>query len=205
MQSTLYEVFGYSTFRSSQRGIVNATLAGRDVFVIMPTGGGKSLCYQLPAMITVGVTVVICPLVSLIQDQVDSMIQQGVVAESLSASQTFEEQSHIMRQLRDADALRSEDGIRLLYVTPERLSASSSLTNLLRRLHSFHLLRRFVVDECHCVSVRALPGAPTEPRPWPTGHRLVPDRLRSPLCHGRHACRCVPRRAAALPLAAMGA
>ena len=70
MKDALAFVFGFRTMRLHQRAIVNATLAGRDVFVIMPTGGGKSLCYQLPAMIAGGVTVVICPLVSLIQDQV---------------------------------------------------------------------------------------------------------------------------------------
>ena len=76
MRDTLFLVFGYRDFRSTQRAIINATLARRDVFVIMPTGGGKSLTYQLPAMIGGGVTVVVCPLVSLIQDQVESMVNQ---------------------------------------------------------------------------------------------------------------------------------
>ena len=148
----LLETFGYRTFRSNQRGIVNATLARRDVFVIMPTGGGKSLTYQLPAMIHGGVTVVVCPLVSLIQDQVESMIHQGVFAEYLSSTQSWDEQSSIFRQLRDPQLVRSSEGIRLLYVTPERLSASGQLTSMLRRLHDNGLLARFVVDECHCVS-----------------------------------------------------
>jgi len=152
MRETLFSVFGYRVFRSNQCGIVNATLAKRDVFVIMPTGGGKSLTYQLPAMIHGGVTVVVCPLVSLIQDQVESMIHQGVVAEYLSATQSYDEQQVIMRALRDPRHVRSCDGIRLLYVTPERLSASGSLSSMLRRLHSEGLLARFVVDECHCVS-----------------------------------------------------
>ena len=98
MLEKLLDKFGYREFRLQQRGIVNATLSKRDVFVIMPTGGGKSLTYQLPAMIKGGVTVVVCPLVSLIQDQVMSMTNQGVNAEMLSSTQSYDQQQDVFRQ-----------------------------------------------------------------------------------------------------------
>ena len=152
LQVTLANVFGYRSLRMHQRAIVNATMSSRDVFVIMPTGGGKSLCYQLPAMLGGGVTVVVCPLVSLITDQVDSMMQSGVIAEYLSSARTGDEQQDVFRRLRSPAAVDASDGIRLLYVTPERLSYGGALTNVLHGLHRQGQLARFVIDECHCVS-----------------------------------------------------
>ena len=150
LSRTLERVFGHRQFRQNQRAIVNATMSRRDVFVIMPTGGGKSLCYQLPAMLEDGLTVVICPLISLIQDQVQAMRSQGVSADFLSGSQSQEESSNVFAQLWRGDV--GSRGLTLLYVTPERIVASPGFSKALHFLHGRGKLKRFVVDEAHCVS-----------------------------------------------------
>ena len=121
-----------------------------DVFVIMPTGGGKSLCYQLPAMCLPGITIVVCPLVSLIQDQVSAMENQGVPAFQLSSTQSIDEQREVYDEMYSASA--DEIPGLLVYVTPERLSASGKLQNCLSSLARNRKLARFVIDEAHCVS-----------------------------------------------------
>ena len=150
LSRTLERVFGHRQFRQNQRAVVNATMSRRDVFVIMPTGGGKSLCYQLPAMLEDGLTVVVCPLISLIQDQVQAMRQQGVSADFLSGSQSQEESSNVFAQLWRGDV--GSRGLTLLYVTPERIVASPGFSKALHFLHGRGKLKRFVVDEAHCVS-----------------------------------------------------
>jgi len=143
-------VFGNDTFRPRQREIISAALAKRDVFVLMPTGGGKSLCYQLPAVISPGVTVVITPLLSLMQDQVQALCNApggGVPATYLSSQQTPTEAHAVHMELA-----KDRPTVKLLYVTPEQLAIGAKLRDRLEKLNSRGLFSRLVVDECHCVS-----------------------------------------------------
>ena len=142
--------FGHCEFRPGQKSVIENAISGRDVFVLMPTGGGKSLCYQLPAWCCPGLTVVISPLLSLIQDQVQSMTKLGVESVYLASSQDYEsEQVGITRRINETAA---HGGVKLLYLTPEKLSNSTHMQSMLRRLHSRKLISRFVVDEAHCLS-----------------------------------------------------
>lgn len=146
----LRRVFGLSSFRPSQRDVVDAVLAGRDVFVLMPTGGGKSLCYQLPAVVSVGLTVVVSPLLSLVQDQVAALLAApcgGIPAASLSSALPEATRRAVLREL-EAGA----PTLKLLYVTPEQLVKSDALATRLARLATSNRLARLVVDEAHCVS-----------------------------------------------------
>ncbi|KAM6581019.1 hypothetical protein CsatA_004793 [Cannabis sativa] len=140
-------VFGNHSFRPNQREIINATLSGCDVFVLMPTGGGKSLTYQLPAIICQGLTLVVCPLVSLIQDQIMHLLQANIPAAYLSANMEWTDQQEILRELT-SDYCK----YKLLYVTPEKVAQSDALLRHLESLHSRELLARIVIDEAHCVS-----------------------------------------------------
>ena len=143
-------VFGNTAFRSRQRDIIQAALSGKDTFVLMPTGGGKSLCYQLPAVLQRGVTVVVTPLLSLMQDQVQALCSLpggGVPATYLSSQQTAGE-AHAVH----AELSKLHPTIKVLYVTPEQLVAGVKLRERLSLLNSRGLLARLVVDECHCVS-----------------------------------------------------
>ncbi|XP_050942878.1 ATP-dependent DNA helicase Q-like 4A isoform X2 [Cucumis melo] len=141
------KVFGNHSFRPNQREVINATMSGYDVFVLMPTGGGKSLTYQLPALICPGVTLVISPLVSLIQDQIMHLIQANISAAYLSANMEWSEQQEIFRDL-SSDCTK----YKLLYVTPEKVAKSDFLLRHLESLNARHLLARIVIDEAHCVS-----------------------------------------------------
>ncbi|EQC39378.1 bloom syndrome protein [Saprolegnia diclina VS20] len=143
-------IFGNDGFRRNQRDAIEATLKGQDVFVLMPTGGGKSLCYQLPAVLSPGITIVVSPLLSLIQDQVTSLVRNqpvGIPAAFLSSQTLAKLKKAIWRDLH-----RPIPTLKLLYVTPERLAASDSLIQVLESLHQRKMLARFVVDEAHCVS-----------------------------------------------------
>ncbi|MDR1514983.1 MAG: DNA helicase RecQ [Synergistaceae bacterium] len=133
-------VFGYPSFRSGQEEIVNEALSGRDVFGIMPTGAGKSVCYQIPAIINGGVSVVISPLISLMKDQVDSLRQNGVCAEAINSSLSWGSVLDIFRAVR-------EGAVKLLYVAPERLDG-----NGFREFLSSIDVSMVIVDEAHCVS-----------------------------------------------------
>ncbi|GFR41110.1 hypothetical protein Agub_g1705, partial [Astrephomene gubernaculifera] len=127
-----------------------ATMAGRDVFVLMPTGGGKSLCYQLPAVVSMGITVVVCPLLSLMQDQVRALCSLpggGVPTTFLSSQQTQDEVLAVLRELR-----KERPSCKLLYLTPEALVKGNRIKDLLDRLLQRGRLARFVIDEAHCVS-----------------------------------------------------
>lgn len=142
--------FGHREFRPGQKSVIENAVSGRDVFVLMPTGGGKSLCYQLPAWCCPGLTVVISPLLSLIQDQVQSMTKLGIESVYLASSQDYEtEQVSITRRINETAA---HGGVKLLYLTPEKLSNSTQMQSMLRRLHNRKLISRFVVDEAHCLS-----------------------------------------------------
>jgi bloom syndrome protein len=150
IKSHLNLTFGLQIFRHNQFEAINAAMAGRDVFVLMPTGGGKSLCYQLPAVCrggkTKGVTVVVSPLLALMHDQVNGLKAKNIDAVLLTST-TREEEA---RQIRDR--LYSGTKPTLLYVTPERLKISSNLKSILNHLYRSKELARFVIDEAHCIS-----------------------------------------------------
>ncbi|XP_057812339.1 ATP-dependent DNA helicase Q-like 4A [Salvia miltiorrhiza] len=139
--------FGNHSFRPNQREVINATMSGHDVFVLMPTGGGKSLTYQLPAHICPGITLVISPLVSLIQDQIMHLLQANIGAAYLSANMDWTEQQEIFRELNSEYCK-----YKLLYVTPEKVAKSDVLLRHLENLHAREYLARIVIDEAHCVS-----------------------------------------------------
>ncbi len=135
----LKKYFGYDEFRPLQEDIINHVMQGQDALVLMPTGGGKSLCYQLPALMQEGVTVVVSPLISLMKDQVDQLRANGIVAASLNSANSDEERL-LMRRENLAGRLK------LLYVSPERLL--SDLPNLSREMK----ISLFAIDEAHCIS-----------------------------------------------------
>ena len=137
---TLQHYFGHDSFREQQEEVIDAILTQQDLLMILPTGGGKSLCYQLPSLLMSGVTVVISPLLALMHDQVVALQGNGISAAMLSSMQTLEEAQQIEQQLR-------ANQIKLLYVAPERLMNNYFLTFLLDLNINF-----FVVDEAHCVS-----------------------------------------------------
>jgi len=139
-RALLRDVFGFRGYRPHQEEIVEHVVAGGDAFVLMPTGGGKSLCYQLPALVRPGLTVVVSPLISLMKDQVDALQASGVAATFLNSSLPAGEARPRLRGLHQGE-------YRLLYVAPERLMLSGFLDDLKR--WNVNLL---AVDEAHCVS-----------------------------------------------------
>jgi ATP-dependent DNA helicase RecQ len=139
-RALLKSVFGYDDFRSGQMEIISAVLAGGPVLAVMPTGSGKSMCYQLPALIEDNLTVVVSPLIALMRDQVQQMRALGVAAATLNSMNEANEQEATRRALRDGD-------LRLLFVSPERLAMDGLIADL-RRARP----RRLAIDEAHCVS-----------------------------------------------------
>ena len=144
----LGQVFGYSDFRGPQEAIVEHVVQGGDALVLMPTGGGKSLCYQIPAIVRQnaghGVTIVISPLIALMHDQVGALLEAGVSAAFLNSTQTFDEGSQLEKQLL-------ANKLTLLYAAPERIN-TPRMKSLLASLHERGLLSLFAIDEAHCVS-----------------------------------------------------
>ena len=147
----LRDIFRLNGFRKNQLEAINSTLSGHDTFVLMPTGGGKSLCYQLPALVdtgkTKGVTVVISPLISLMTDQVDHLHELGIDAIYINSELSSAERKERFDMLRGPVVT-----CRLLYVTPEALSQSGQMMSTIDNLDSRRLLARVVIDEAHCVS-----------------------------------------------------
>ena len=136
----LRDIFGYPAFRGQQRDIVSHVAEGGDALVLMPTGGGKSLCFQIPALIREGMGVVVSPLIALMQDQVAALEEAGVRAAALNSSMTWPEVQSVERRARQGD-------LELLYVAPERL-----LTDRCLELLAASKLSLFAIDEAHCVS-----------------------------------------------------
>jgi ATP-dependent DNA helicase RecQ len=136
----LQRYWGYSSFRPLQQNIVESLLDGHDTCVVMPTGGGKSLCYQLPALVSERTTIVISPLISLMQDQAAQLAQMGIPAAVLNSSQAASQQSAVMRK-------SSAGEYRLLYLSPERLARADTIGWLQRVPVAF-----FAIDEAHCIS-----------------------------------------------------
>ena len=139
-QEILQSIFGYEQFRHAQQDIIQTLLNGKDALVLMPTGGGKSLCYQIPALVREGTAIVISPLIALMQDQVDALQQLGINAAFLNSSLTASESRAIEQQLIN-------NKLDLLYVAPERLLMSQMLVLL-----DQSSLSLFAIDEAHCVS-----------------------------------------------------
>jgi hypothetical protein len=143
----LRRVFKLTEFRTNQLEIINAAMDRKDVFVLMPTGGGKSLCYQLPAVISEGVTFVISPLLSLIQDQIYNLGMKKITALTISGSQTEKQRRTSLLELS-----KNPPTVKLFYITPEMLVKSQSFQSTLERLVQQGMVSRFVIDEAHCLS-----------------------------------------------------
>ncbi len=167
----LHRIFGYEQFRGQQQAIVETVQNGGDALVLMPTGGGKSLCYQIPALLREGVGIVISPLIALMQDQVMSLREVGVRAAALNSSNSGSDNAAIERALRVGE-------LDLVYVAPERLLMPRML-ELLDDLYRDRQLALFAIDEAHCVSQ------------W--GHDFRPEYLQLSLLHERY--QSVPRMA----------
>ncbi len=132
--------FGYETFRTGQEHIIDQVAAGRDVLGIMPTGGGKSICYQLAAMLMEGITIVISPLIALMKDQVDGLNENGIPSTYINSSLNYSETQKRMNDIRRGE-------YKLVYVAPERL-----LTESFVRLSGELAIDFVAVDESHCIS-----------------------------------------------------
>ncbi|MDQ2746298.1 MAG: DNA helicase RecQ [Acidobacteriota bacterium] len=141
-QEILKHQFGYDSFRMNQQAAIECVLARKDCVVLMPTGGGKSLCYQIPALMLDGLTVVISPLIALMKDQVDALVSNGVAAAFLNSTQTSREQTEIFQRIRRGE-------LKLLYIAPERLlQAGDQFIEFLSDIK----ISLFAIDEAHCIS-----------------------------------------------------
>ncbi|MDQ4139543.1 MAG: DEAD/DEAH box helicase, partial [Bacteroidota bacterium] len=140
LKSKLKEVFGFSQFRGNQEAIINNIIRGRNTFVIMPTGAGKSLCYQLPALVLEGTAIVISPLIALMKNQVDQLNAFGVNAQFLNSTLSKAEMNKVKKETISGQ-------VKLLYVAPESLTKEDTLDFLQKAKISF-----VAIDEAHCIS-----------------------------------------------------
>ncbi|XP_078617642.1 ATP-dependent DNA helicase Q1-like [Branchiostoma floridae x Branchiostoma japonicum] len=147
LQSLLGSVFKLSKFRPLQLHAMNASLSGHDTVLIMPTGAGKSLCFQLTALVSEGVTLVISPLVSLMEDQLISLQNLGIPAAILTASTPRAEVTQTLNSLVD-----KKSDLKMLYVTPEKVAKSKRFMAKVEKMHSVGRFARLVIDEIHCCS-----------------------------------------------------
>ncbi|XP_026764824.2 ATP-dependent DNA helicase Q1-like [Galleria mellonella] len=147
VKEILQDVFKIRTFRPKQLSAINSTLSGQHAIVVMPTGAGKSLCYQLPALVKPGLTLVISPLVSLMEDQVRSLTKKNIPAKLMTSTSSKEETSIALNILKDKNA-----PVQLLYVTPERLAKSKRFMSNLQKCYADGRLQRIAIDEVHCCS-----------------------------------------------------
>lgn len=174
LEEVLRERFGHGEFRAGQREVVDGLLAGRSMLAVFPTGGGKSLCYQLPALMIEGVTLVVSPLIALMKDQVDALRVRGVAAARLDSSLSQDEYLAVMEQLTKGE-------LKLLYVAPERL-ANEGFQQKLKRMN----MGMVAIDEAHCISE------------W--GHNFRPDYLKlAKLCRDLRVPRVLCLTATATP------
>lgn len=137
----LRHYFGYNNFRHNQEAIIQQVLLGRDAFVLMPTGGGKSICYQIPAILARGVAIVVSPLIALMKDQVDALKLNGIPAAFLNSTVSFQEQQGILQMLHAGQ-------LKLLYMAPERLFGEAQFIQFLKNIQ----VSLFAIDEAHCIS-----------------------------------------------------
>ncbi|KAM9293530.1 ATP-dependent DNA helicase Q1 isoform 2-T5 [Morus bassanus] len=147
IKTALQSKFKLQKFRSLQLETVNAAMAGKDIFLVMPTGGGKSLCYQLPAVCSDGFTLVICPLISLMEDQLMILEQLGISATLLNASSSKEHVKWVHTEM-----LNRNSQLKLIYVTPEKIAKSKMFMSKLEKAYQAGCLARIAVDEVHCCS-----------------------------------------------------
>lgn len=140
IEDVLHNIFGYKSFRNQQKDIIESVIDGRDVLAVIPTGGGKSLCYQIPAVVLPGTAIVISPLISLMKDQVDQLLVNGIPAAFLNATQSGIEQQNVINQYLN-------HSVKLLYISPERLTVS-----YFGALLDQHPPSLIAIDEAHCIS-----------------------------------------------------
>ncbi|RXK80725.1 DNA helicase RecQ [Filimonas effusa] len=149
LEQLLKDHFGFTSFRHNQQAIIENVLAGKDSMVLMPTGGGKSICYQLPALAMDGLAIVVSPLIALMKDQVDALHLNGIEAAFLNSTLSLNEQQLILQRLPSQHSPAREDHLKLLYISPERLLGERNFLHYLKENTRVCL---FAIDEAHCIS-----------------------------------------------------
>ena len=148
LQTQLEKVFGFKTLKPFQQQVIDSMLLDEDILVISPTGSGKSLCFQLPALLCEGMTIVLSPLRSLIYDQVEALKSKGITCDLLNGDLKVKDRARVYGELS-----KDIPQIKLLYSTPESVICNDETMSMIKKLHSKNLLSRFVLDEAHCISM----------------------------------------------------